>query len=207
MFTEKVTSESGSESRGTATEVHALSLLRRSYNRGYAITATREGGALIRWRKVNPATSCALRSISLRPHTEVGDLSEETRRNLAVIDSVRVARYARSIERPGCRIIEAGTYEIPVAQTDVLTAHRLVVADRNGRLRLTLSARLAQIAQEHASVIDPSAPVVTCLCGFTVHARNEEKAAQLQHAHQARVGALFVESLSATFTAAVAATA
>ncbi|MFE7214574.1 hypothetical protein ACFU93_32460 [Streptomyces sp. NPDC057611] len=100
MFTEKITSESGSESRGTATEVHALSLLRRSYNRGYAITATREGGALIRWRKVNPAASGALRSISLRPHTEVGELSEETRRNLAVIDSVRVARYARSIEAP-----------------------------------------------------------------------------------------------------------
>ncbi|MFJ3249116.1 hypothetical protein [Streptomyces sp. NPDC086782] len=208
MFTEIYTRENEQDSRGTATECLALSLLRRGCNRGYAIEATRDGGAVITWRRTDRIARRKVQcSITLAPHTPVGDLTAQTLQDLTLVDSVKVARYVRSIgHRDGDRVIEGGTYVIPPARTDALGAYGLIVADSGGRLRLTLTAHLARLAQAHATLLDPAAPAVTCMCGYTAHAKSADQADQLLHSHRAAVGADFVGSLTDAFTAAVAAT-
>ncbi|MFE6551699.1 hypothetical protein ACFVHS_25315 [Streptomyces sp. NPDC057746] len=203
MFTEIVSSHDGNDSHGTATESHALTLLRRAYNRGYAIEATGQGGVVITWRRIALATHRpVLRSITLTPKLGPLTLTEQDLDHFRAIDSAKIVSLGR---RDGARIITAGLYEIAPEHTDRLVDHGLVAADRNGSLRLTLTARLAALAKKHVSACAPQGRAVTCLCGFTVHARSAEEATQRQQAHQARVSAEFVDSLSATFTAAVAA--
>ncbi|TFV33177.1 hypothetical protein E4K10_30320 [Streptomyces sp. T1317-0309] len=143
-----------------------------------------------------------LRSITLTPQRGPVALTKQDRSHFRAIDSAKVVSFGL---RDGARIITAGLLEIGPGHTARLVDHGLVAAEERGTLRLTLAARLAALACDHVSVCDPQGPGVTCLCGFTVHARTTEEAAQRQHAHQARVGADFVDSLSATFTAAVAA--
>lgn len=198
MFHETVTHASG-ETKGRASEAHGLLLLRRALKRGHAIQATPAGGASITWSLMGHGGRAVVRSITLAPHTPVGALTDDTARDLGVIDSAGTARYDL---RDGRRVITAGLYEIPALTTARYRARSLVTADRADRVRLTLTARLGLLAHEHQAGTDP----VLCACGrLTVCPATPEEARSLTRRHRETVAAELVSSLSAAFVAAVAA--
>ncbi|MET8609765.1 hypothetical protein [Streptomyces misionensis] len=203
MFTETVDSGS-STTTGIASEPHALLLLRRACNRGYAIEPQRTGGAVIRWRRTGPATRTrVLRSITLTPQTPA-DPSDYDLSNLRVIASVPVVRFVNS-ERCAMPAIAASSYEIPPSQAGRLLAQGFLLDGGNGHLRLTLSARLGLAAAKHQPMDSSDRTTAWCSCGLAVHAKNAEQADARRAAHLAAVGADFVQSLDAAFTAAVTA--
>ncbi|NDK24685.1 hypothetical protein FSY75_09390 [Streptomyces sp. TR1341] len=198
MFHETVTHASG-ESRGHASEAHGLLLLRRALKRGHAIQATPPGGASITWSLLGHGGRAAVRSITLAPHTPVGELTDATVRDLGAIDSTATARYG---VRDGRRIITVGLFEIPALTTARYRARSLVTADRTDRVRLTLTARLGLLAREHQAGADTA----LCSCGrLTACPSTPEEARSLTRRHRETVAAEFVNSLSSTFAAAVAA--
>ncbi|MEU5497931.1 hypothetical protein [Streptomyces griseofuscus] len=200
MFTETVDSGS-SITTGSVSEPHALLLLRRACNRGYAIEPQRTGGAVIRWRRIDPATRArVVRSITLTPRVPA-DPSDYDLANLRVIASVPAVRLVDS-ERYTMPVIAAGSYEIPPSQADRLLAQGFLLNGDNEHLRLTLSARLSLVAAKHQRMESSDRTTAWCSCGLAVHAKNAEQADARQAAHLAAVGADFVQSLDAAFTAA-----
>ncbi|GAA2948521.1 hypothetical protein ACFPN0_15065 [Kitasatospora cinereorecta] len=147
MFRETVT-HAHDITEGTASESHGLLLLRQAVRRGYAIEATREGGALITWTRRQLGSGAPLhRSITLAPQMPVGKLTEAVVRDLTTIDTVRPARYMES--DAGRRYILAGLVEISPMATAALRARQLVTAEADDRVRLTLTARLGLLALAH----------------------------------------------------------
>ncbi|PWI16011.1 hypothetical protein DI272_18945 [Streptomyces sp. Act143] len=202
MFTETVDSGS-STTTGTASEPHALVLLRRACNRGYAIEPQRTGGAIIRWRRIDPGTlTPALRSITLTPQVPA-DPTDYELSDLRVIASVPVVRLVDS-ERYTLPVIEAGVCQIPPSRAERLLAQGFLLNTDNEHLRLTLAARLSLVAAAHERMDSSDRTTTWCSCGLAVHARDAEAAEARQAAHLAAVGADFVQSLDAAFTAAVA---
>ncbi|MGW6460142.1 hypothetical protein ACWF94_30140 [Streptomyces sp. NPDC055078] len=198
MFHETVTHASG-ESRGHASEAHGLLLLRRALKRGHAIQATPAGGSSITWSRMGHGGRAVVRSITLTPQTPVGALTNDTVRDLGVIDSTGTARYDL---RDGRRIIAAGLFEIPALTTARYRARSLVTADRADRVRLTLTAHLGLLAREHQAGTDTG----LCACGLlTVCPATPEEARSLTRRHREAVAGEFVSNLSAAFAAAVAA--
>ncbi|MFI2434690.1 hypothetical protein [Streptomyces sp. NPDC018693] len=201
MFTETV--QGDHTTTGTATEPHALTLLRRACNRGYAIEPQRTGGAVIRWRRISLATHRpVLRSITLTPQVPA-DPTDCDLANLRVIASVPVVRLVDS-ERFTLPVIEAGTYVIPPSQGERLLSQGFLLNSRDEHLRLTLSAHLALVAHKHQTMNSSDCTTAWCSCGLAVHCKNAEQAEARRNAHLAAVGADFVQSLDAAFTAAVA---
>lgn len=196
MFRETVTHASG-ESTGTASEAHALFLLRRAVRHGYSIEAVAGGGAVITWTRAGIGGRTALRSITLTPHTPVGTLTEDTVRHLGVIDSRVGAHYELREQR---RIIAVGLYEIPALDTARLRARALVTADDAAPVRLTLTARLGLLAEAHATGPDGS-----CTCGATARAAGPDQFVILARRHRQEVATEFVAQLGTAFTTAVAA--
>lgn len=147
MFRETIT-HAHDVTEGTASEAHGLMLLRRAVRCGYAIEATREGGALITWTRRQLGSGAPLhRSITLAPQMPVGNLTEAVVRHLTTIDTVRPARYMQS--DTGRRYILAGLVEISPMATAALRARQLVTTEGGDRVRLTLTARLGLLALAH----------------------------------------------------------
>ncbi|MCF3960293.1 hypothetical protein [Streptomyces fuscigenes] len=149
MFTETVV-HAGGTTEGTASEAHAFHLIRRALTRGYTVTPTENGGAVITWtvhllgaggHRRQP------RSITLTPHTPAGPLTDQVRADLHTVHAATGALPAREDGRP---IIRAGLCRIGPAATSRLYAHRLVL-EQGGRVRLTLMAHLALLAAQHAT--------------------------------------------------------
>ncbi|MFE3378749.1 hypothetical protein [Streptomyces anulatus] len=140
----------GGVTEGTAIERHARRLLVTAVRRGYAVEATPTGGAHITWNALlfgpgGGSVVRAPRSIELAPFTPVGALSATTREDLALIAGDRHARYA---EQAGRRVITGPFWTIPAFATARLRARALVV-EEEGRVCLTLTARLGLLAQAH----------------------------------------------------------
>ncbi|MEV6738665.1 hypothetical protein AB0N14_17720 [Streptomyces sp. NPDC051104] len=174
MFRETVTHAGGS-TQGAAKESHALMLLRRARNRSCAMEATRTGGARISWGRVNATTRATeVRAIVLDPELPVGDLDERTRAILALV-GVGGARHVLDVDRR--YILAAGT-EIPSGESARLRASRLVAVGSQGRVRLTLAARLGLLAHDHIQAGGAADGFAMCSCGFTASAPTGESAAQ-----------------------------
>ncbi|MEU6928988.1 hypothetical protein AB0A05_07470 [Streptomyces sp. NPDC046374] len=234
MFRETVTHAGGS-TEGTASEAHALMLLRRAARRGYAIEATRDGGALITWIRRELRGGTAHRSISLTPQMPVGKLTEALTGDLHAIRDLRPARYV--LNDVGRRIILAGLAEISPLATAALRARQLVTAAERGTVRLTLTARLGLLAAEHrttttepegwsrpadlgmhgvtaglnrpgrrAGMLNRTASAATCSCGqLRAFGGDRAEARRLARDHRHDMAAAFVEALPADFTTAVTA--
>ncbi|MFF0092731.1 hypothetical protein ACFYSF_22600 [Streptomyces canus] len=199
MFRETIT-HAGGDSNGTASESHVLMLMRRALNRGYRMEATRTGGASIRWTRVDLTThAVVLRSIAVEPELPVGDLDLATRTLLARID-VGDARYA---VHPDRYVIAFEDGEIPPAETARLRARRLVVVDTRGRVRLTMAARLGLLAHDHRQAGGGIDGFAMCSCGFTASAATGEAVDEVLRIHRQSVTAQFVESIDATYAAAI----
>lgn len=152
MFTETVT-HAGGTIKGTASEAHAVMILRRAVMRGHTIEASADGGATITWTRYD-TTGCPLRrSILLAPQTPVV-MTDEIAQNL---ETIRTHRPARLALVDGCRVIRAGQQEISAMDTVVLRTGRLVTtADDRVTVRLTLTAWLAMLtAAHHTTTTEP----------------------------------------------------
>ncbi|MGW7708292.1 hypothetical protein [Streptomyces sp. NPDC054771] len=150
MFRETITHAHG-VTVGTASEQHAVMLLVRAVRRGYDVEATATGGAQITWGRMvfGPGGGVVVRaerSIELEPVTLVGLLSITTRTDLDLIDRDRHARY---VEERGRRVLRGLLWCIPATTTARLLARGLVVEGEDGRVRVSLAARLALLAQDH----------------------------------------------------------
>lgn len=199
MFRETIT-HAGGDSNGTAKESHALMLLRLAASRGDAMEATRTGGARIRWTRGGHSSAIAVRSIVLDPETPVGDLDSATRFLLARIN-LGDARYE---VHPDRRVIAFDDGEAAPVETARLRARRLVAIGGNGRVRLTLAARLGLLAHEHRQAGGGTDGFAMCSCGFTVSGPTGEAADAVLCGHRQVVTAAFVDSISAAYGAAIA---
>ncbi|MEU6595520.1 hypothetical protein ABZ923_41070 [Streptomyces sp. NPDC046881] len=198
MFTETIV-HAGGDSRGPVSESHALMLLRRALNRGFGSEATLNGGASIRWTRIDLTThQPVLRSITLTPEMPVGTLDASTRAHLALIG----LGDARHVLTADSRHIVAGDTVIPTGETARLRARRLVAVDDRGRVRLTLAARLGLLARDHTQAGGPDS-FAMCSCGLTTSAPSGEIAGNVQRGHRQRVLARFVESIDAAYAAAI----
>ncbi|MGA5497746.1 hypothetical protein ACPCSP_25620 [Streptomyces cinereoruber] len=232
MFRETVT-HAGGDTEGTASEAHALMLLRRAARRGYAIEATAPGGALITWT-CHQLGGVEHRSISLVPQMPVGTLTDAVTRDLGLIADLRPVEYV--FNDHGRRIILAGLTEISAMMTATLRARQLVTEHR-GTVRLTLTARLGLLAAAHrttttepdswsrpadagmaaltaglnrpgrrAGMINRTASAATCSCGrLRAFGGDRADARRLARAHRRDAAASFVEALPVSFTTAVTA--
>lgn len=199
MFNETVT-HAGGGSTGTANETHVLMLMRRALNRGYAMEATREGGASIRWTRIDLTTHTSVgRSILLTPQLPVDGLADSVRALLALID-LGDATYD---VHPDRRIIAAGGIELSAAETSRLRARRLVAVDDKNRVRLTLAARLGLLAHDHIQAGGKADGLAMCSCGFTASGPTGEAADGVLRGHRQAVTARFVDSVSASYAAAL----
>ncbi|WP_434593332.1 hypothetical protein [Streptomyces sp. A5-4] len=232
MFRESI-AHAGGTTEGTASESHALLTLRRAARRGYAIEATRDGGALITWTRREIRGGIVHRSITFIPQMPVGTLTEAVIRDLTDISELRPVEYTENDY--GRRIILAGLTEISPMATAALRARKLVTADERGKVRLTLTARLGLLAAAHrttttepdgwtrasdsrlvtvglnrpgrrAGMVRQSASAASCSCGqFRAFGGDRAEARTLARGHQHDVGAAFVAGLSVGFTDAVTA--
>ncbi|MFB7496061.1 hypothetical protein ACFC09_15440 [Streptomyces sp. NPDC056161] len=135
----------GGISQGHATEAHALQLIRRAFRRGHTVDATPEGGAVLTWTALRLVDGEAVeqgRSISLTPQTPAGPLTDAVRGHLLNLHASAAGLPARLDGRP---VIRVGHQTIPPAATSHLYGHRLVT-EEGGRVRLTLTARLALLS-------------------------------------------------------------
>ncbi|MEW2568365.1 hypothetical protein [Streptomyces sp. NPDC047070] len=201
MFHETVT-HAGGDTRGTASESHALMLMRRALNRGYAMEATPEGGAVIRWTRIDLTTRAhADRSILLVPELPVDGLDDSVRALLDLID-LGDATYDCHADR---RVITAAGTEIPPGDTARLRARHLVRVDRHNRVRLTMSARLGLLAHGHRQAGGKTDGFAMCSCGLTTHAPDGQTADAKLRGHRQTMTARFIDSISATYAAALTA--
>jgi hypothetical protein len=204
MFTETVESP-GNLSTGAASEAHALILLRRASSRGYAIEPTREGGAIVRYRKRHLGhPEPVVHTITLAPHVPAGDLVDGDVFTLRAIDDAKVARFTDS-DRYALPVIAAGTYEVPPAQTESLQGRHLLAVDDDRNVRLTLSARLGLLAHAHERLATADRLAAWCACGLALSGRDADQIDAILRSHLAAVSAEFLDSLPAAFAAAVTA--
>ncbi|MFJ5037977.1 hypothetical protein [Streptomyces parvulus] len=202
MFRETITHATG-DSEGTARESHVLMLLRRALSKGYAMEATRTGGARVRWTRVDLTTHAIVaRAISVEPELSLGALDLATRTLLARID-VGDARYE---VHPDRYVIAYDDTEITPAETARLRARRLVAVDHAGRVRLTLAARLGLLAHDHRQAGGGNDGFAICSCGFTANGPTGEAVDEVLRNHRQVVTASFVDSISAAYAAALSAT-
>lgn len=155
MFAETLV-HAGGTTKGHASEAHAFQLLRRAVRRGFTITPTQAGGAVITWTARRLAGGGLLeetRSVTLTPHTPAGRLTDAVRAALAAVDQ---AAAALPSVQDGRTVIRAGIQRIGPATASHLYGHRLVTEER-GRVRLTLVAHLALLAARDASPEDVAA--------------------------------------------------
>lgn len=148
----------GGIAQGPATEAHALQLIRRAFQRGHTVDATREGGAVITWtarRAVGGDVVEQGRSVSLTPDTPIGEVTAAVRGYLLTLHT---APSAIPGVTDGRRVIRAGLQVIPAAATSHLFGRRLVV-EEGGRVRLTLVARLALLFLLTAAAPDDLAAI------------------------------------------------
>ncbi|MGV2914579.1 hypothetical protein [Streptomyces alfalfae] len=149
MFAETFV-HAGGTTEGHASEAHALHLIRRAIRTGCNVIPTMDGGASITWSTLRTAPGGGIReedrSITLVPHTPVGPLTETVRAELAAVD--QNLAYPCLVE--GQTVIRAGLLRIPPAATARLYGRRLVTEER-GRVRLTLTARLALLVARGAT--------------------------------------------------------
>lgn len=149
MFAETLV-HAGGTTEGHASEAHAFQLVRRALRRGYTVTPTAAGGAVITWtarRLQGGGVAEEARSVTLAPHTPAGELTEAVCAALAVVDRSPAALPA---VQGGRTVIRAGVQCVGPGMTSRLYGHRLVVEER-GRVRLTLVAYLALLAARGAS--------------------------------------------------------
>ncbi|WP_033247135.1 hypothetical protein [Nocardia carnea] len=127
----------------TYDEAAALILLRRAARRGFGIQAQRSGGFRIEWQAHRLDTPPASRLITAEPTTPAR-LTAIMRADLEHIAECRARRRAAG----GIRI---GLSQIPPAAAARLHARGLLTtpADDPARVVLTLSARLALLAEAH----------------------------------------------------------
>lgn len=148
MFTETVNHARGT-AEGTASEAHAVQLLRRAARRGHTVTARPDGGAVITWtaaRLLDGEVVEDPRSVTLAPQTPV----RLTPTDLRHLDLISRAPAALPVRADGFLVIDADADRIPAPATARLYGLRLVVEER-GRIRLTLVAVLALLAARQAS--------------------------------------------------------
>ncbi|MFF8994042.1 hypothetical protein ACF09H_29760 [Streptomyces sp. NPDC014983] len=119
--------------------------------RGLTVTPTPAGGASITWTARRLTSGGGVteepRSITLTPHTPIPPLTDQTRADLTAIDQ---AGAAFVVVQGGRTVIQTGLQRIGSAATSRLYGHRLVLEER-GRVRLTLVAYLALLADRNAS--------------------------------------------------------
>ncbi|WP_431983933.1 hypothetical protein [Streptomyces qinglanensis] len=152
MFHETIHHADG-VTEGTADEAHARYLLRRAVRLRYDVEATKAGGALVIWtaRRIGCQDGTVLeeaRSLELTPHLPAG--AALTGATVDLLADIHEARRPRYTEEDGRRIISLNNFcRIPPAATARLRAHGLVTEDSDGRVRLTLPARLGLLARAH----------------------------------------------------------
>ncbi|MFD6935250.1 hypothetical protein ACFWAP_03710 [Streptomyces goshikiensis] len=222
MFRESIT-HAGGVTEGTASEAHALTALRRAVRRGYAIEATRDGGALVTWSRRELSGGIAHRAVQFTPEMPVGALTESVIQDLRLIDDMRGAQYVENDN--GRRIIRIGFLEIAPMVTARLRARKLVTDEDN--VRITLTARLGLLATAHrtsttepggwsrpadigrqdwtaglnrpgrrAGLINSTASHATCTCGqFTAVGGSRDEARALARTHRQAMATEFVTGL------------
>lgn len=151
MFRETVTSADGTTVEGTSSEAHASRLLATAVRRGYAVEATRNGGAVI-VRTIPAAgdswTPPRRHVVTLEPAKVPGKVTDTMRSDLMIIGLWPTGR------RLGARLnaetgrIDAGLNSIPRGAAKRLVDRGLVTVT-DGAVTVSLSARLAMLAQEH----------------------------------------------------------
>ncbi|MFD0393393.1 hypothetical protein ACFQ3Z_16300 [Streptomyces nogalater] len=130
MFTETITGKHGNTETGTATEPHAITLLRRAVKRrGCTVEATRTGGVIIEWDIWDGGITPKRCTITLEPTAPVGNITKTVRADLAAIDA-RSGSYLVMEAEPEFRInvgrIRAGLHGVPPAATKRLIDRGLV---------------------------------------------------------------------------------
>lgn len=222
MFRETI-AHADDSSENAASEQHAMLLLRRAVNRGYAVDVTPAGGASITWtyRQLNGEHITEHpRSIRLAPDPPLArPLSETAVQDLELIDEARRAEYDRQAQ-----VIVGGLWKIPPGATARLRTRGLVAIEDDGRARLTLTARIILFARQHrtrttapdgwyrpagqvsaglnkpgrrAGLLHSSASVAVCSCGFARHCGDRDEARRHVAAHRREVAGEFFRSLTA----------
>jgi len=224
MFRELITNADGSTEEGTCSEDHALSLLRRAVRLGFQVEATRHGGAVI-VREIPGSTGTHRHTVALEPVTPAGRLTATVRLDLAIIDR-RMGRSLAARLNPVTGRIDAGLNSIPPAAAARLISRGLVTVT-DGAVAVSLTARLAMLAQDHRtetrqprgwyqrSSVDgqplpgPSwvraryasydrSSVASCSChGWSYPAEDRDDARRRAHGHRQEVTARFVAALAA----------
>ncbi|MEV6574899.1 hypothetical protein [Streptomyces sp. NPDC051577] len=138
--------------QGTATESHAITLLRRAVRRGYDVEAAPDGSVAVNWtyRRFHPhdenRTLTEPRSLTLTPQILIRGLTETTRQDLELIQAA--GDRARFETQSGRQVVTLGFHRIPPAASARLN-ERGFITDDHGRARLTLPALIAMHAQDH----------------------------------------------------------
>jgi hypothetical protein len=159
MFRQIITDTSSAVTEGTCTEREAIAALRTAVQRGYRVEANRQGGAVIVRDVWKGAHTPQQHTVTLKPVTPAGKLSETWRRDLAVVSNPTGRRTAWLTEDGR---ISAGFYSVPPGTSRRLIEGGLVtvgepvepaVRKMEGRpaVYVSVAARLAMLAQEHAT--------------------------------------------------------
>lgn len=166
MFNETITSADNETTTGTATEAHALSLLRRpAVRRGCRMEATRTGGVIITRQVWTGDVLPKQRTIALEPVKPVARLTTTTREDLDAVLAASGAYLVEQAEREfRARVgrIGAGITGIAPAAAARLVDRGLLVLgepyadtsngylpERRRPVKVSLAARLAMLAQAH----------------------------------------------------------
>jgi hypothetical protein len=210
MFRETVTAGDGASHTGACSEVHALSLLYTAVRRGYSVEATRDGGAVI----VRILPGGARRTVTLEPAAPAGTVTRTMRSDLNLI-TLRGGSGRASLAG-GC--ILAPFYRCPPAATARLVARGLVTVTDTGGVTVSLSARLAMLAQDHRTTTsqprgyhrpadygEPSTcgirrhdrgSVASCSCGsWSLPAEDRDTARRKGHEHRQQVTSAMLRTL------------
>jgi hypothetical protein len=188
MFTETITHADGTTGTGTATEAHAMRLLRTAVRRGYRMEATRTGGVIIT-RDVPTGRSVVPKhhTVALEPAVPVRTLTAAVRGDLEAVaarPNAYLVAEADQLFRARVGRVNAGFVSVPpVTVTRLVDRGLLVVGEAykdtsNGFLpetrrpvRLSLAARLALVARAHRTrTTEPNGYIKPADIGMTAAA-------------------------------------
>ncbi|MYX36521.1 MULTISPECIES: hypothetical protein [unclassified Streptomyces] len=200
MFNECI-DHAGGFTTGTATEAHAMMLLQRGQRRGCHIEATRAGGALVSWTRlqfgpVDGQVDTVARSIKLTPVTPLTSILRggTVRHDLATIDAHSRSRWESARSR---RVVVVGLDGIEAVTGEALHRDGLVTEAPGGRVRLTLAARLGLLAYEHRRRTPWRGRAAYCTCGMSAPGSDPRaEARDVWRAHLRAVTAEFVTGLA-----------
>lgn len=201
MFNECI-DHAGGFTTGTATEAHAMMLLQRGLRRGCHIEATRAGGALVTWTRlqfgpVAGQVDTVARSIKLTPVTPLTSILRggTVRHDLTTIDAHSRSRWDSARSR---RVVVVGLDGIEAVTGEALHRDGLVTDAPGGRVRLTLAARLGLLAYEHRRCTPrPDRNGAYCTCGMSAPGSDPRaEARDMWRAHLRAVTAGFVTGLA-----------